>query len=188
MIAIIPAGVIITCVDTIHGTGEMIFRIFFIDKSMLCPVTDHHNEPCDKKRNDKYPQRGLQVHKTHDYTKGEKCKFTIRHTQVHFFALAVKQIHESISEAQENKFEIIKNELTKAVSFVRQCAAAVIRHIVLYVMHCHVMYKISFRSVAEKRANTPYHPVIDPSVWFFKKLTMANIMKHQAESAFIIQL
>ncbi len=72
MITIVPAGTIITCVDTIDRTCKMIFRIIFVNKCMLRPITEHHNKTGYNKRNDKDPQRCFEVYKTHDNTESKK--------------------------------------------------------------------------------------------------------------------
>ncbi len=78
--------------------------------------------------------------------------------------------------------------MSKAVSLKLQGTAGIIGHIILNMMHGHMMNKIRFWCMAKKRANTPYHPGIDPAIRPFKKLTVTNIMKHEAKSSFVIQL
>jgi hypothetical protein len=61
MIAIVPAFVVIFCIDT--GNTVFITVIWFtgIDESMLRPVTHHHNDTGHDKGQDKYHEGGREI-------------------------------------------------------------------------------------------------------------------------------
>lgn len=57
-------------------------------------------------------------------------------------------------------------------------AAFVVRHIIFNMMHAQVMAKITFGAMAEKRTNNPGNVSMKPLIFFLKKLSMTNAMKH----------
>lgn len=69
MVSIVPAILIVNIVDAVEGAAEVPLRITLIHKAMLCPVAHHHDKPRIDHRDDKDHQGGLEIDKTHRYTK-----------------------------------------------------------------------------------------------------------------------
>ena len=69
MVSIVPAILVVDVVDAVERTAEVPFRITLIHKAMLCPVAHHHDKPRIDHRDDKDHQGGLEIDKTHRYTK-----------------------------------------------------------------------------------------------------------------------
>jgi hypothetical protein len=69
MVTVVPAGVIVFCIDTID---RVVLRVLHVNESVLRPVTNHHHEAGEYKGNDKDQQRGLEIDKAHGNAKNEK--------------------------------------------------------------------------------------------------------------------
>jgi hypothetical protein len=92
MVAIIPAHFIVLGIDAIDSAGKIVFRICFINKRMLCPITQHHYYACKNQRNNKYHQSSFEVYKAHSHTKNIKRYFADTQAHIQLLSFAVKKI------------------------------------------------------------------------------------------------
>src|SRR5215217_347979 len=68
MIAIIPALMIVLCINAGNTVLVMVAGIGSIDKCMLCPVTEHRHKTEQEERDKKYHYSCLPVDKAHSCT------------------------------------------------------------------------------------------------------------------------
>ena len=68
VVTIVPALVIILCIDTGDTVFIGIVRVAGTDERVLGPITEHHNDPGNHKWQDKYYQGSREVDKRETYT------------------------------------------------------------------------------------------------------------------------
>src|SRR5690606_593675 len=132
----------------------------------LGPVADHHHYTSENEGDDEDEKGGFEIDKAHADTESVERHLTIGEAHVKLFALARKQVHERIPKSQEEKAGYISDESPEAVALIRQRAACIVVVIIFHMVHGHMMHKIGFRRVAEKRTYTPNYPMVKPGIGF----------------------
>src|SRR5204862_6839815 len=175
MIAVVTVSMVIFCIDAVD---RIFFRVFCMNKSMLGPVAEHHYYTGKNKWDDKYPESCLQVYKAHTNAKQVKRNFAKTQAHVKFLPFTIEEVHKGISKTLGQKPGNILYKSPETITLITQSTTAIIRHIILHMVHSHMMYKIRFRCMTKEWTNCPNNPVIDPHISFFKKFPVTDTMQH----------
>ena len=132
---------------------------------MLRPIAQHHYNTGKHKRNDKDEKCCFEIDKTH--TQQQEIKRQIRHNvsrRYIFFRLRLNRYMNVSRKPRKKKSRYISHEVAETVPLVGKGAAGIVFHIILYMVHGHVVNKIRFRGMPEKRANDPDDPIVNPGI------------------------
>jgi len=181
VVAVVPALVVVLVVDASDGVLVVVARIGVVNKGVLGPVAEHHNEAADEKGQNEHKQRGLPIDKTQRDTEQVKESFTAHHFRDQGWAVVASEIAYSAVQPEQQKVAEIAQPIAETVPLVLHSAAFVFGQVVFGVVHAHVVRSVGLRCLTEKRADDPRQVMVKKFVFFFKEFTMAGAVQHQAE-------